>query len=81
LGVLSSPSFQCYRNNELLESFAGLIPAKMIAMLDTHNKVCAVLSHSTLCLLWATIHGSNKGLVQFAELIERCERRCRKPRS
>lgn len=38
-GVLSSPAFQCYRDNKLLESFAGLIPAKMIAMLDTHNKV------------------------------------------
>jgi len=38
MGVISSPTFHCYRSGELLEGFSGLIPQKMIAVLDKHNK-------------------------------------------
>jgi len=41
LGVDSSLTFQCYRNNEMLEGFTGMIPQKLFAMLEKHNKAPA----------------------------------------
>eukprot|EP00242_Pyramimonas_sp_CCMP2087_P015840 CAMPEP_0198211388 /NCGR_PEP_ID=MMETSP1445-20131203/23568_1 /TAXON_ID=36898 /ORGANISM="Pyramimonas sp., Strain CCMP2087" /LENGTH=204 /DNA_ID=CAMNT_0043885637 /DNA_START=161 /DNA_END=775 /DNA_ORIENTATION=+ len=38
VGVVVAPTFRVYRNNVLLEGFAGVIPQKMLSMLDTHNK-------------------------------------------
>eukprot|EP00240_Pyramimonas_obovata_P016439 CAMPEP_0118956534 /NCGR_PEP_ID=MMETSP1169-20130426/61630_1 /TAXON_ID=36882 /ORGANISM="Pyramimonas obovata, Strain CCMP722" /LENGTH=264 /DNA_ID=CAMNT_0006904569 /DNA_START=185 /DNA_END=979 /DNA_ORIENTATION=+ len=38
IGVVVAPTFRAYRSNQLLEGFAGVIPQKMLAMLDTHNK-------------------------------------------
>lgn len=37
--VMTVPSFQCYRGGVCLESFAGAVPQKMVAMLDAHLRV------------------------------------------